>query len=269
MKKILFDESHAELLNSQSAEADPEIDNWKILRGLLEAQGWEIGVLRDGGPLTDGNLKECDLLVLGAPGQPLLPGEIKAIQKFIMQGHGLLVANSTESLWRQNSNSMKVLLEPYGICFERSLYSSPKEVVDFHPHYISSGISRLSVSEPTYLEPLTSQVPIVAMLSNPQKPFLLATDGLPGRIVAIGDFVVFGDHYIKEHDNCDLALNIFKWLLFENTLDCREVQMESKVLFGKTVTFSIVLINQLSQRAERIRCLACFRHRTNNLTSAH
>ncbi len=256
MKKILFDESHQELLHTQAVEDDPETDKWDRLRGLLEDQGWEIGVLQGTrGSLTPEALSDYDLLVLAAPTEPLLPSEIKAIQGFVSGYRSLLVANNTESLWRQNSNSMEVLLEPYGVQFERSRYCPAQEIVTFYPHYISTNVGKSIVGEPTYLEVVTNRSSIIAKLENPEKPFLAAIDGLPGKTVVIGDFVILGDRTIDQHDNQRLTLNIFQWLMNENPLDCREVQMPESILFGHPGTFSIVLINPQPQRAEKIRCL--------------
>ena len=256
MTSILFDESHGELLRSEVSEGDREADTWSTLRSEIEELGWDL-VLHptDSGPITDEMLAERDMLVLAAPTQPLSLAEVNTVTDFVHQGGSLLIANNAESLWQQSSNSTNVLLESFGLRTERLLSYPPEEVIDLYPHYISSGIGRLCVAEPAYLEKRNDLPSVVATLPWTDKPFLAAVEANSGRVVAIGDFVIFGDRYIGAHDNRQLALNIFRWLAFQNPLDCEDVQIDGEVRYGHTTTFSITLSNPHSYRLERIRCL--------------
>ena len=256
MTSILFDESHGELLCSQVEQGDREADTWSTLRDEIKGLGWDVALHpTDGGPLTDKALAEHDVLVLGAPTRPLGLAEVNAITDFVHEGKGLLIANNAESLWQQASNSTNVLLESFGLRVERLLSYPPEEVFTLYPHYISSGVGRLVIVEPAYLERMNDLPRVVATLPWTGKPFLAAVEADSGRVVAVGDFVIFGDRCIGDGDNRQLALNIFRWLVFQNPLDCEDAYIDAEVRYGHTATFSITLSNPHSYRLERIRCL--------------
>lgn len=256
MTRILFDESHEELLCSHSTGDDRDSDTWDTLRTMLEEMRCEIAVhSAEKGFLTEEILDGYDVLVIGAPAKPLDRIEIDCVTDFVQNGHGLLVASNVESLWRQNSNSLDVLLETFGVRFERSFYPPAKEITTIFPHYISSDVATLRVKEPTYLQILDDNPSVIAKLPWPKRAFLAAIETFPGRIVVAGDFASFGDGLISEHSNRRLALNIFRWLTHKNSLDCRNAQMSGEVMLGDTATFSIVLVNSTHHRLEQIHCL--------------
>jgi DNA-binding transcriptional ArsR family regulator len=250
--RILLDESHGELLSECLGER--EEDTWKFLLTELYSLNWEISFHSDG-LLTDEILAEVNVLVLAAPTQPLSLTEVKAVTEFVEEGGSLLIANNYESLEQQASNSTNVLLEAFGLYTKQLLSSPPEEIRDFKPHYLSSGVRNLDVDEPVYLGTLNKSPWIVATLPETNEPFLASVDMEPGRVVAIGDFALFGDKFINDSDNKLLAINIFRWLARENTLDCTEAHVISQVFYGEATTFSITLSNPSPQRLENIRCL--------------
>lgn len=318
--RILFDESHDELLRSQPVPDDDEVDTWSTLasklkemsleicpdpvpekhrakgdklndlvgkktqgkaksqdRGLIKSQvrnhqavSNEADIKLDEAeePKTDGkeksfiqSLAESQVLVLGAPRQPFNRDEIDAIINFVRQGCSLLVAHSYESLWWQEKNcsnsNVNRLLESFGLNIKQLLNWTNNQVDTAHlrPHYLSSSVNRLIVKEPTCLEKLNNIPYVAATIPEVGKPFLTAVEVGKGRVVAIGDFAIFGDRYIHRNDNQELALNIFRWLSRLNTLDFHDAHFNSEVRYGQTANFSIVLENPHRQRLEYIRCL--------------
>lgn len=252
MTRILFDESHGELLGECLGEY--EVDTWNVLLEQLYRLNWEIAFHSDGF-LTDEVLEGHDILVLAAPIQPLSLTEVKAVTDFVEEGGSLLIANNDESLEQQAFNSTNVLLKAFGLYTKQLLSSPPDEVCDFEPHYLSSGVRKIVVDEPAYLEALNDSPCIVATLSETHKTFLATVDVEPGRVVAIGDFAIFGDKFINDGDNKLLAINIFRWLASENALDCTDAHVISEVFYGEATTFSIILSNPSQQRLENMRCL--------------
>ena len=95
----------------------------------------------------------------------------------------------------------------------------------------------------------------IANLPRTGEHFLAAVEAKLGRVVVIGDFVIFGDEYLEKADNKKLVLNIFRWLIRKNSLECFNAQFETKIKYGKTSTFSISLSNPDPKRLEHISCL--------------
>ena len=263
---ILFDESHHELLRSQKVsddeQPDNEVDTWDNLSiALREEIGCEAtsytGDETGEAYLTEENLSKYKVLVLAAPRNPLNDSEIKVITNFVHQGGSLLIAQNYESLWSQDPPTINLLLEKFGLRTKLLLTKPPSEVsaAQFRPHYLSSEVNRLVVKEPVYLETLNDLPRVVANLPRTGEHFLAAVEAEQGRVVVIGDFVIFGDEYFEEVDNKKLVLNIFRWLIRQNSLECFDSQFETKIKYGKTSTFSISLSNPDRKRLEHISCL--------------
>ncbi|MBW4506703.1 MAG: hypothetical protein KME64_09350 [Scytonematopsis contorta HA4267-MV1] len=198
-------------------------------------------------------------MVLAAPTKPLSDTEIEAISNFVEEGNSLLIAQCYQSLEDKNTPTINLLLEKFGLRTKLLLTSPPSEIhaTQFKPHYISTEINRLFVKEPVYLETLNEVPRVVADFPRTGKAFLTAVETKKnrGRLVAIGDFVIFGDKKIESGDNKNLVLNIFKWLTKQNSLECFDTQFETRIWYGETSTFSISFSNPNSKRLENINCL--------------
>ncbi len=262
MIKILFDESHKELLRSQEIPDDEEIDTWGKLRATLTEISCEITPYPESengkAELTEEELNSYKVLVLAAPREPFSNTEIEAISNFVEEGNSLLIAQCYQSLEDENTPTINLLLEKFGLRTKLLLTNPPSEIhaTQFKPHYISAEINRLVVTEPVYLETLDKQPRVVADFPRTGKAFLAAVETKNrGRLVAIGDFVIFGDKKIELGDNKNLVLNIFKWLTKQNSLECFDAQFETRIWYGETGTFSISFSNPNSKRLENINCL--------------
>lgn len=277
---ILFDESHGELLRSQSSLPDENVitdslNTWDNLKQLLrENFGAEsiVSHTNDKGLITSEILANYQILVLAAPTNLFSPEEIKAITQFVLDGNSLLIAASSSSLRKQrecaaqqknrNGQDINSLLKHFGLQF-KSLFSSPaEEILDLKPHFLSSEINRLFIDDPAYLEissdiwQFSSFLPyIVARLPHPSEPWLAAIEpSYRARVIAISDFAVFTDNYFID-GNKQLALNIFRWLAFVNQLDCSVAEVKSEIQYGETATFCVSLSNPHGKRLEYVSCL--------------
>jgi hypothetical protein len=265
VKKILIDQSHDELLRLGVSQEEREVDSWQILRDTLEAQkdkfGWEVITHPSEEKPLNEKLQEdeYDVLVLFAHKTSLTLPEVDEITYFVQTGKSLLFAYDYNSLWyqqyQQKQNSSNQLLESFGLRVEQLLSRRPDEVFHLRPHYLSSEVHRLSTYKPVYFKTLNNSPYIVATLPETHKPFLVAVDVNPGRVLAIGDYVLFGDQQINKKDNKKFILNAFRWLTYQNSLDCGDANIKAEVLYGQTATFSITLSNPHQQRLERIHCL--------------
>jgi hypothetical protein len=257
--KILFDESHSKLLRSQLTD---DTDTWNELCQILtEELKYEIlpPVSSETNSLAArifDDQEQADVLVLLAPTQVFTPDELEAIIDFVCLGKSLLIANNYFSLQsREHLYRINELLEHFGL-YTQQLVSYPHEKVsNFLPHYLSSGVHRLAIKYPSYLKVLNDIPQIIATLPETGKPFLTAVDTKPGRVVAVGDFSIFGDSCIKKDDNQLLAINIFRWLAYENLIDFGSYYINPEVIYGHRKVFSVSLLNSyIQKRLEGIRC---------------
>jgi len=258
--KILFDESHGELLRSQLTNNN-QVDTWNEVRKILaEELNYEVLPPHsvDRGSLADGILEDqdVDVLALAAPTQALTLDEVEAIAYFVSLGKSLLIAYNYYSLQqREHQHKINELLEPLGLHAQQLVSYPPEKVSNFHPHYISSGMQRLAIKDPAYIKVLNDVPQVVATLPETGKPFLATVEANPGRVVAMGDFSLFGDSCVQEDDNRLLVLNIFRWLAYDNLLDFGTVQMKPEVSYGRAEVFSVTLVNSyLQKRLEGIHC---------------
>ncbi|MFN6568918.1 hypothetical protein [Dendronalium sp. ChiSLP03b] len=268
MKKILVDQSHDELLCWELSKEEREADSWQILHGILAEQqeklGWEVITHPPEGKSLNQNLQEneYDLLVLFAPKKSLNIEEVETIIDFVQKGKSLLFVYDYNCLWHQtnqpNQNTINQLLEFFGLRVEQLLSRRPDEVFYLHPHYLGSEVHRLSTYKPVYFKTLNN-LPyspyVVATLPETNKPFLVTVDVNPGRVLVIGDYVLFGDKKIKEKDNQKFVLNAFRWLTYQNAIDCSNASIKAEVPYGRRTKFSITLSNPHQERLEHIHCL--------------
>jgi len=157
---ILFDEAHGELLRSQSFTAGDDTSTWNELGKLLQERFRDTSVSHHvGGLLTPEILLEHKILVLAAPTELFTTEEVEAITQFVLDGNSLLIAANSRSLYEQldkrssrGGQDVNSLLKNFGLQFKSLLTSPSGEISDLYPHFLSSEVNRLFVSEPAYLE---------------------------------------------------------------------------------------------------------------------
>lgn len=258
MASVLFDEAHGELLSSN---ADPEKDRETDTRALLDQELIALGmtVVIQKAPLDADSLSSHQVLAIIAPTAAFSLREIEAIEEFVRDGGGLLLAANAEALWRQSDDSFNLLAERFGLRFEHYYNVPPEEIRDFRPGFITSGVGQISgweVNLLTLLERGADAEPHpVAFIPETGDLFAAYVEVGRGRVVVIGDFIFLGDREFAGLDNRAFACNIFRWLAFENRLDCSDAQIPERIPLGQRATISVTLSNPRSERIERVRCL--------------
>lgn len=256
--KILFDDSHGELLTSQASE--------ELCRMLTDELNYEVSTPEsaDGVLLSYRLLEEkgLDVIFLAAPTQAFSTDEIKTLTRFVRAGKSLLIATNYDSLQKQVSrSSINQILEPFGLCAQQLVSYPHDKVRSFSSHYLSSKVRRLAIKDPAYFKVLDHKMPdhvpqIVATLPETEKPFLAAVEAKPGRLVAVGDYSFFEDSNIQQDSNRLLVLNLFRWLAYQNALDFGYTQITPEIRYGKTGIFSISLINSyLREQLDGVQCV--------------
>jgi hypothetical protein len=261
--KVLFDEFHGERPCSQLQGDNTPKEAWAILCGQVKQLFGDDAITFKNEPLTRQVLQDYQLLILAAPKSALTPEEVKAIISFVKQGNSLLITSDQESLVRnEEGNSINIVLESLGLRFEELLNHPPEKVLNLLPHYISSEISQLKIKEPVYVKILPNcpyQVDIIGTLPDTAKTLLTALkvpgSNPSGRVVVLGNYLIFSNQYIDIYDNKKLASNILYWLAHQNSLDCRDAHIVKEVTYRQSAKFSIVIANPKSQRLENITCV--------------
>lgn len=218
------------------------------------------------------------VLVLGAPKSLFTQDEIERIVEFVNKGGGLLIANSYGSLFEQERLvyeqeqdlldseeerfSTNKLVEQFGLRFNRLLSYPPDDISRFEPHYISADVNKVFLRDPAYIKVLPEmpkevlgQPQVIARLPETQEVFASGVDVGHGRVMAIADYAMFEDDYLVYGNHRRLVLNIFRWLMAKNIIDCVDTSIAPDVVKGETSTFSITLKNCQKDRLEYVSCL--------------
>ncbi|MBD2611960.1 hypothetical protein H6G94_11845 [Nostoc punctiforme FACHB-252] len=264
MIKVLFDEFHGELSCSQLHEDNTPKEAWTILCSQVVKELFgDDAISFKKELLTRQVLNEYQLLILAAPKSPRLsPEEVKAIVSFVKQGKSLLIASDQESLVINEGDSINAVLESFGLRFEELLNYPPEQVFNLLPHYLSSEVSQLKIKEPVYIKTLPNSpypnVDIIATLPDTGKTLLAAieipSENQSGRVVFLGNYLIFSNKYIDATNNRKLASNILNWLAYKNLLDCCDARILPTVVYRQSAEFSIAIANPKSQRLENITC---------------
>ena len=255
VKRILFDETHGELLDHQdTTELQVLLD---ALPGVKVVSSDDIS--SDECALGNGLLKQhsIDILVVAAPTIPFSSEEINAIENFLEEGKSFLFASSHTSLgYSEVTQQINDLLKDHGLQAQRLVGHRPRSIQSFSPHYLSSGVSRLAVQEPTSVKLLSNSPLAVAAFSESDKPFLAAVEFESSRVIAVGDVSFLKNDKINQDDNQILALNIFRWLASKNLVDVQSVRIDPEIRYGEQSKVALRLINScIQERLDGVRCL--------------
>ena len=251
MKRILFDETHGEILTHRNATE---------LRVLLNSLS-EITVVEPNGRTIESGLLEqydIDILVIAAPADTFSPREIDAIKTFLRSGNSLLFASNHKSLDNKAEvpDQINGILENFDVHVQQVVGRRDTSIQNFFPHYLSSGVERLIIENPTRIKILGSKPLVVATSSMSNEPFLVAIEAGSSRVIVVGDTSFLKDGNIKQGDNQILALNIFRWLSLQNIVDIHNVSIDSEIRYGKRGRFSAGLSNLcIQERLDGIQCL--------------
>ena len=133
---ILFDKSHNELSQSESAVSD-EVISRSLSTILEENLSCEVAYHnKKDGSLTTGVLAKHSVLVLASPTDPFEIDEIEAITEFVLEGNSLLISCDDVSFREQRrcGSSVNLLLKTFRLQFKQVLSNLPDEISNLSPH---------------------------------------------------------------------------------------------------------------------------------------
>jgi hypothetical protein len=121
---------------------------------LLAARGVEIGELSS--KVTDGDLKECDLLIIARPSQLIEQNEIHTIVSYVAKGGGLLMTGMGW-FWEAQNKSHDIKDFPLNRLGEHLGFEYSRTSIDKTPSNNREGVRRYSLVN---FQPLSTRRPI-------------------------------------------------------------------------------------------------------------
>jgi hypothetical protein len=103
--------------------------------------------------LTDDELRNTQVLVIGAPTQDLETTEIVAIKQFVETGGGLLLVSNSEVTLKPLNRFEQLIDSLLGVEILEFLNAPPEILEPFSPHYLTANVRTVKVGNVAYLVP--------------------------------------------------------------------------------------------------------------------
>ncbi len=245
-KKILFSESHDELLTSESA-------GFSLLFEQLQ-KIYRVDFAKEA--LVQDQLEKTDLLVLGAPHDDFAKSEIDAIGEFVARGGGLLLLSNADAAFNPPYGLHK-LMELAGLRIQEYLNYPPTSLRIFQPHFITANVKKIRVGKLAHLsiDEENENARPLAFTKAPRQPIIACTQTGAGRMIVMGDTELFSDGLLNQDDNRILAANLFSWLAASNVIDIESIIIPSAVTWGKSKTVELRVKNSNRNTRPYVKCI--------------
>jgi len=219
---VLFDQGHG---NFYSINPDDEF-TYLSFANLLRDAGYGISA-SGSSSITYGDLAPYAVFVMGLPGFSPSQAEITEIQKFVVEGGGLLLIADYDDTYSGPSQELSriftvILNEDVVTDSEKNLSGIAHWVTydqsNFTDHPIMQGIETLQGFSSSSIVPYSTD-PLIETRGSadpPNQAVAIATEYGLGRVVILGDSNYFDDIYglssSATDDNARFAINIVNWL---------------------------------------------------------
>jgi len=220
---VLFDQGHGNFYS-----INPNDDyKYEVFANLLIENGYALDASYNS-QITYEDMKPYAVFVLTLPGFSPTAAEIMAIQKFVVEGGGLLLIADYDETYSRPSQELAriftvILNEDVVTDSEHDLSGIAHWVTydrsNFSDHPIMQGVNTLQSYSSSSILPYSTDVLIQSSSSaDPANQAVAVADtyGL-GRMVILGDSNYFDDIYglgsSANDDNRQFAVNIMNWLI--------------------------------------------------------
>jgi len=248
--RILFSEAHGERLRVDNPEARLSCTRW--VEALKSKPGFGVDPGKEA--LTQQVLSRYAILVLGAPMGRLSQAEVDAITDLVRRGGGLLLINDAEAV-RSPDQNLNGLGRVLPCQFREYLNAFPTSVDEFRPHYVTAGLTLLTVAANCRLVPSSEKVRPLAVISATGKSLALCGDTDGGRVIAVADSAPFADQHWEMASNSLFAVQCCAWLARQNSVDLYDVTVDSPIELGRAGTLALTLANPRSKPLRRVQCV--------------
>lgn len=213
--------SEPSLLVDKRRSAEPEQDYYKSFMNMWQAAGFSITYATS--DLDSYDLNRYNVLMIIEPWPSQLgafpSATVARIVDYLKNGGGLLIADEYRFDPASPSQANEVTGD-FGISFGSEDWppgpyggDNPASVVvtDFTTHPITNGLRSIYVVD--LASPITTTGRAVQLCSFKGKALMAAFESGPTRVFAVGDFEMFGEGALDEHDNRILVRNVIQWFL--------------------------------------------------------
>ncbi len=248
--RVIFDESRMFYNTSDKCFENSINNNGELggtfLRDIIKSKDFEIDSIKKA-PITAEKLKGQKILFLLSSQSDYNIVEVKTIRKFVADGGGLLLAQST---WRGRNNfSYNRIANSFGVSFANDVtLCKPQDsssdippgefsIDDIRAHDITKQVKEIHVMKSTYIEEKSKCFPLAFtgpsvwadnqwdevngnwgnLKKDPSEKngrFMVmgAMEYGKGRVIFISDDIIFNNSLITMADNEILSNNIIDWL---------------------------------------------------------
>ncbi|MBN2395597.1 MAG: hypothetical protein JXC36_03920 [Candidatus Atribacteria bacterium] len=247
--KVLFSESHRELLTITEAE-DSEY-HISSMRQLLKSLDYDVASTTQ--VISPDQLAVHKILVIGAPREDLEIEEVGVIKEFVEQGGGLLIISNSKTFINPK-HRLNELAGIAGLEIREYLNYPPTVLQKFRPHYITANLKWVKVGNVASIIPGNGAYPL-AFTDETKQPIIGCANAGLGRVVAIGDVDLFTNELLADKNNEKLVANTFCWLAVRNVIEVEEITIPGTVTLGQSVVVLLKLKNNDSELRPQVKCV--------------
>jgi hypothetical protein len=246
---ILFSEAHDERLKVDQSEDGLTCTHWI---DALKEHGFRVDHNR--AVLTELELEQYVILVLGSPQKQLSQSEIDAITSYVDHGGGLLLINDAQAV-RSPKQNLNELAKGMLCQFREYLNAFPTSVELFLPHYVTAGLVSLTTDGNCRLASLAEKARRLAIIPETDENLAVCGEIGGGRVIAVADSAPFINEHWEAGSNHVFAVQCCLWLARRNFIDLHDATIDSPIQLGRTGTMVLTLVNPLSTQLRRVNCI--------------
>jgi len=222
------------------------------LKEILENIGFSVNIVND---FADNILSDCKIVVISYLSEDLNKEQNADLLQFVRQGGGLLLLTNYEDL-PEYMECLDKLIEDIG--FDNREYFNYKigRINNFSPHYITANVGHVSVNNLSVVSPKNKNKALpLAYTQWTKLPMISYNEVEQGRVVVIGDMLIFCDRLIDSDSNITLAKNVIQWLAKRNPIDIKDIEINQEIQYGQKGTLIINLQNIHEDRRIEAECV--------------
>jgi hypothetical protein len=203
-------------------------------------------------------LRDYQILVIGAPTQDLEAIEKATIKKFVETGGGLLLVSNSETILNPLSQFEQLVDSLLGLEILEFLNAPPGRLESFSPHYLTANVRKIKVGNIAYLIPSShpkspGTFHPIAEDQEMQRTIIACAEVKQGRVVVAADIDMF-DSFLCEEDNQTLVTNLFTWLSQGNSIDIKEFKLPKTINWAQSDIATLTLYNPSLDDRLKVKC---------------
>lgn len=249
------------------------------------SQYYQMSRLEESDAIDHAKLSECDVLVVKIPTGRFSPGEVRAIERFVERGGGLLLVGDHTNVFKSGTY-LNDVSRPFGFTFRHDLLFAIDSPYDqklnrpIVPHPVVQHLPPMVYAVSCSIDPGASRgravvrspglwsLPSAYHTENfhphaeyrPEMRFgsfiqLWSVCHGSGRVLAFTDSTIFSSFCIFQPGKAELMVGMLEWLNHTSTLDRRFIRA-CVTLAGTAVALALLVFGSILARDGRVAWLA-------------